>query len=139
MPSYFNNTAGTITLDGVILPPRQTVVSEKHIKAALPTGITKTSDAPYYNFLLLDEVYTTDTDISLSEAFTKAQLMSVRVRAKSGNVKVYLDSTANEPGFAVLEGETEEFQINPWNASKLLVRFISPSGGENCQIKIFKR
>lgn len=139
MPKYYNNTSASIVVDGIDLPSRQTTVSEKWIKSALPTGVTKISDAPYYNFLAADELFTSDDEIEITKAFQAAQMMTVKIKAISGNVVIFLDDESNLPGYSVLQGFEESFQMNPWNISKLLVRFVAPASSDLAQIKIFKR
>lgn len=111
MPKYLNSTANDITHDGERLPSREEITIDRFLATPLPSGVTKTADAPIYNPVLVSSVETGNDAETASVAIpaTYDGAVLIRVDCTAGGVRVRLTDGANDPPFEMKAG-SDPFQ-----------------------------
>jgi len=125
MPTYYNSNKYELRVgDCIYLAPSATYVTEEILSFS---GLTKTSDAPYYNPVTNASTLTLSTSAS-SASFSVSDNDStiIRVMPVSGKVDMYVNSFSNIPAMRISEGITLK---NSKRISKLY--FISRNSSES--------
>jgi hypothetical protein len=124
MPRYKNTSDRPIQvgLFGVINPGEE--IESYHILDHL---LTRISDEPYFNPVVLSEDYTISSgntqEITISETKTPT---TIKITCKSGNIEVYFNSLSNTPPLKLFQGESISIN-NPTVYDKIILKAIDNS------------
>lgn len=104
MPRYTNANA-VDTFVGFLRIPKNSFIDTESVFATLPSGVTKTADAPNDNPIISSQVITAssgDTTITIPDANLS---YTIRIWCKSGKVSVAFNYAGATPALIVLGGE----------------------------------
>lgn len=105
MPTYLNSGTSAVELGGVRLEPNESVQTLQWVPT-LPTGVTKTSDSPYLDPILLSKSITSPSTETLASAITGNYKVLLYCSTGSVSYKFNSDSsTARVLG----AGESDEY------------------------------
>jgi hypothetical protein len=93
MPLYKNNATERKTINGQAVEPGQTISTEVYL-SPLPTGITKLSDSPFYNPIVLSASYTSTTTVAIPAGINRFNL---HFYVESGSCTIAFNDAGNTP------------------------------------------
>jgi len=111
MPTYKNTSGSVVTADGVRIEPNETVETYSYL-LNLPSGVSKISDTPYWNDLIISDVQTgnngeTDT-IEIPEIVNGEDVKAIRgqIYCAAGSCTIAYNNVSNTPLAKLIAGYT---------------------------------
>lgn len=129
MPTYKNETSNRIVADGRTVEPGQTYSSIVYVSSGL--GLTKKSDAPMYNPVILEEKVTSNTEIDIPESDPifggLLRKFSIHFYVESGEATIYFNSISNTPALELYQGAKWNIKCFERVYNKLIVNVSGTS------------
>lgn len=125
MPTYINNNLVDTAVGGERLAPGASLVTSRVIKT-LPAGVTKTSDAPSYNPVLVStylEGNSGTATVSIPSTFVPGDSLAavplerfrIRLKCVAGKAYVQFNGNTMNPYLTIVVGDEMIFEImNRW-------------------------
>jgi hypothetical protein len=94
MPVYYNANAFDVALEGCVVPAGKNFTTTSNLLASqIPTGVTKLTDTPYWNPMIVSEVVSGSsgtTSVTIPETYRGTPLTDyyLKLRCTSGQAKV---------------------------------------------------
>jgi hypothetical protein len=107
MPTYKNNTTERITTEANALEPGQQYSSTVYLDHAA-LGLTKISDLPMHNPVILAGEYTGNQTISIP---LSAKRFNIHFYQEAGESVIYFNSVANTPPLKLYSGATWNIRV----------------------------
>jgi len=126
-PTYLNSTATVVTVGSTRIEPGESKETYETIRTPLPTGITKTSDAPYAsNSNIVSESYTgDDTEVDTITVPTGNFTLDLDIYCVTGRVDVFFNSASNTPATSLITGDGFKQCIDATAVSSIILVYAA--------------
>ena len=144
MPTYKNTNANDIAISGYRIPGRNGTVAIQHylLTADLPAGVTKISDAPYWNQTVISTVYTGNNGdsetVDIPQTINSAPVTAIKgqIYCRTGSVSITFNSASNTPAIILKSGFMFSLSTMERNINDIRISYTS----DNTELQIdFKR
>jgi hypothetical protein len=137
MPVYHNGNTDDVALEGCVVPAGKNFTTTSNLLASqIPAGVTKLTDTPYWNPVVLSEVVsgsTGTTSVSIPETYRGLPLTDyyLKIRCTSGQATIkFNDASDGDFGesLILLAGKSDEeviWQISDRDVFKVNIAFTT--------------
>jgi hypothetical protein len=128
MPTYKNTSQNDVAIGGLRVSPGESVESLV-VFPTTPAGITKTSDLPIWNPIIVSEVYTKNTGQQQIITLPVMQSGRIMLKCTDGTVEVKFNDSAFSPVLKLTEN-SEPFErqlLDRWVTQIIIDFTTSPS------------
>lgn len=136
MPTYTNAATTDEYVDGQRIARNGGQISSAKYATTIsdPVNVTKTSDLPYYNPVLISATYTvaaaateTITVPSTRTDGTTVQGYHITISCISGKANIFWNTTANTPGMLHVANCVEDIRFSGRFVDKIVIVGVDPS------------